>query len=75
MEAAKNAVIDKEGSREGKGEGEEGKGEIWEVDSEWKDMVLGRREVDAKVRQREEMQETKREETREEDSTGGKKRR
>ena len=34
MEAAKNAVIDKEGSREGKGEGEEGKGEIWEVDSE-----------------------------------------
>ena len=50
MEAAKNAVVDKEGSREGKGDGEEGKGEIWEVDSEWKDMVLGRREVDAKGR-------------------------
>ena len=48
MEAVKNAVVDKEGSREGKGDGEEGKGEIWEVDSEWKDMLLGRREVDAK---------------------------
>ena len=34
MEAAKNVVVDTEGSREGKGDGEEGKGEIWEVDSE-----------------------------------------
>ena len=34
MEAAKNAVVDKEGSREGKGDGDGGKSEIWEVDSE-----------------------------------------
>ena len=32
MEAAKNAVVDKEVSRKGKGDGEEG--EIWEVDSQ-----------------------------------------